>query len=328
MPGITPEPVMKIAMGFMAAKFLFAANEIGLFEALASGPASLGELATRIGVPSRTTAIVAAAMVSLGLIEQEEGRYRNSAEAAAFLSGGPGFDLRMALRFWNGINYPMWQRLEEAVRAGHGQPQFGKMDQLQQQMYSAGVEAFTTPVAAALATAYDFCRHRRLLDVGGGTGSFLLALLRHYPQLEGTLFDLPGACAVARRRIAAEPERTRIEIIEGEIFKAPLPQDHDVLLLANVVHHCSEARNLELLEKLRATTQKGARLLLVDFWSDPTHSEPMAAALMSGTFLLVSGEGQTYSEQEADEWLEKAKWRKLECKPLTILNSVIVAEAI
>ena len=118
MPGITPEPVMKIAMGFMAAKFFFAANEIGLFEALAIGPASLGELATWIAVPSRTTAIVAAAMVSLGLIEQEEGRYRNSAEAAAFLSGGPGFDLRMALRFWNGINYPMWQRLEEAVRAG------------------------------------------------------------------------------------------------------------------------------------------------------------------------------------------------------------------
>ena len=58
MPGITPEPVMKIAMGFMAAKFLFAANEIGLFEALATGPASLRELATRIAVPSRTTTAI------------------------------------------------------------------------------------------------------------------------------------------------------------------------------------------------------------------------------------------------------------------------------
>jgi hypothetical protein len=62
MSTVTPEPILKIATGFMAAKFLFAANEIGLFEALASGPASLEEIADRIAVPSRTTGIVAAAI--------------------------------------------------------------------------------------------------------------------------------------------------------------------------------------------------------------------------------------------------------------------------
>jgi ubiquinone/menaquinone biosynthesis C-methylase UbiE len=315
-------------MGFMAAKLLFTANEIGLFEALAHGPADVEELASRIAVPARTTAIVAAAMVSLGLIEQEEGRYRNSAAASTFLAGQPGVDLRMALRFWNGISYPMWQKLEEAVRTGRGQAQFGKFDQAQQEMYSAGVEALTAPVAAALATAYDFSPHRRLLDVGGGTGSFLLVLLRQYAHLKGTLFELPGACTVARRRLARKPERTRIEIIEGDVFEIPLPSDHDVLLLSNVVHHCSAAQNVELLRKMRATVQSGARLLLVDLWTDPTHTEPTAAALMSGTFLLISGEGQSYSEQEADGWLELTKWRKLERKPLSSPNSLIVAEAI
>ena len=68
---VTPEPIMKIAMGFMAAKYLFAATEIGVFDALARGPASLGELATSTGIPSRTLGIVAAAMVSLGLLELE-----------------------------------------------------------------------------------------------------------------------------------------------------------------------------------------------------------------------------------------------------------------
>jgi Dimerisation domain len=55
MPAITPEPILKVALGFMAAKYLFAANEIGLFEALARGPADLEELANRIAVPLRTT---------------------------------------------------------------------------------------------------------------------------------------------------------------------------------------------------------------------------------------------------------------------------------
>ena len=71
MPTITPDLIMKIAMGFMAAKYLFVASEIGLFEALGSGPANLEELAKRVAAPTRTVGIVAAAMVSLGLIEQQ-----------------------------------------------------------------------------------------------------------------------------------------------------------------------------------------------------------------------------------------------------------------
>jgi len=74
-------------MGLMAAKFLFTASDIGLFEALASGPATLVEIANRIAVPQRTTGIVVAAMVSLGLIELDGSRYRNSEAAAAFLAG-------------------------------------------------------------------------------------------------------------------------------------------------------------------------------------------------------------------------------------------------
>ena len=118
MQAITPEPILKIATGFMAAKQLFAASEIGLFEALADGPASLQELAGKTAVPQRTVGIVAAAMVSLGLIDQEGGRYRNGETAATFLAGKPGHDVRPVLRFFNSISYPLWERLADAVRSG------------------------------------------------------------------------------------------------------------------------------------------------------------------------------------------------------------------
>jgi len=223
---ITPEPILKIATGFMAAKQLFAASEIGLFEALADGPASLEELAGKTTVPVRTVGIVAAAMVSLGLIDQKGGRYRNSEAAATFLASKPGHDVRPVLRFFNSICYPLWERFADAVRSGEGQAQFGKFDREQQQIFSAGVEALTAPVAGSLAVAYDFSGHRRLLDIGGGTGSFLLAVLRRYPALRGTLFELPGACAVARQRLSAEPEGSRIGIVEGDTLKTPLPAGH------------------------------------------------------------------------------------------------------
>jgi ubiquinone/menaquinone biosynthesis C-methylase UbiE len=266
-------------------------------------------------------------MVSLGLIDQEGGRYRNGEAAATFLAGKLGHDVRPVLRFFNGVCYPLWERFADAVRSGEGQAQFGKFDREQQQLFSAGVEALTAPVASSLAVAYDFGIHKRLLDIGGGTGSFLLAILRRYPGLRGSLFELPGACAVARQRLSAELEGTRIDIVEGDMFKMPLPDDHDVLLVANTVHVLSVPHNLELMRKMRATVQRGARLLLVDFWTDPTHTDPPAAALMSGEFLVMAGEGQAYSEQEADQWLGQTGWRKHERKQLAGMSSVIVAEA-
>ena len=141
MPDVTPDPIMKIAMGFMAAKHLFAANEIGLFEGLVAGPASIDELAKKTSIPRRTLGIVANAMVSLGLVERQGDSYQNSDATAKFLAGRPGPDLRPMLRFWNWISYPTWQKLDEAVRTGEGQAQFGSFNKEEQQIFSAGVES-------------------------------------------------------------------------------------------------------------------------------------------------------------------------------------------
>jgi len=327
MADITPDPIMRIALGFMAAKHLFVASAIGLFEGLTGGPATLNELAQKCGVPRRTLGISADAMASLGLVERDGDRYRNSGAAAVFLAGAPGPDLRPALRVFDRISYGLRMSLEAAVRAGEGQRQFGGFTAEQQQIFSAGVEAITAASAAALAANYDFGRHRRVLDVGGGTGSFLIPILRRYPALQATLFELPGACAVARQRLAGEPEGARVAVVEGDFFKNPLPGGHDVLIVANTVHVLSVGHNLDLLKAMRAGVEADARLLLVDLWMDPTHTQPPAAPLMSGEFLVMSGEGQAYGEDEADGWLGQTGWRKLERRPLAGLNSVIIAEA-
>jgi SAM-dependent methyltransferase len=327
MSEIAPDPIMRIALGFMAAKHLFVASEIGVFEKLANGPMRLDELAAATGIPRRTLRISADAMVSLGLLERQDSGYRNSEAAAAFLGGASGPDLRPMLRFFDQVSYGLWAELEDAVRNGEGRRQFNRFTPEQQLIFSAGVEAFTAPAAAALATVYDFGRHRRMLDIGGGTGSFLLPILRRFPGLEATLFELPGACAVARRRLAGEPEGPRVAVVEGDFFTDPLPDGHDVLIVANTVHVLSVAHNLELIQNMRAHAASGARLLLVDLWMDPTRTEPPAAPLMSGEFLVMSGEGQAYAEEDSDTWLAQTGWRKLERRPLAGPASVIIAEA-
>src|SRR5438105_4877927 len=202
MTAVTPDLIFQVANGFMASKLLFVANDIGLFEALADAPTTLDELAQRMGIPRRTLRIVADALVALGLLERQDDQYQNTPVTATFLSGRSPSDLRPALRFWDRLTYPRWIKLEEVVRTG--QAVFGVFGFTpeEQALYTPGVEAITAGTARALATTYKFAHRRKLLDLGGGSGSFLLAVLSQHPHLEGTLFDLPDVTALARRRLA------------------------------------------------------------------------------------------------------------------------------
>jgi ubiquinone/menaquinone biosynthesis C-methylase UbiE len=326
MTAVTPDLIFQVANGFMAAKHLFVANEVGLFAALADSAATLDEVAQRIGVPRRTLRILADAMVALGLLERQGDKYQNTPATFAFLSGRTPADLRPALRYWNRLNYQRWTRLEEVVRTE--QPVFGDFTftSEEQQLYTEGVDAITAGTARALAVTYEFTQHRRLLDLGGGTGSFLSAVLRQHPNIEATLFDRPAVSELAQRRLAGESMATRLQIVEGDFFTDPLPTDHDVILIANVFHNFLPERNRALLRQVGTFAPAGTRLLLVDFWTDPTHTRPPTAALMAGAFLLVSGEGDVYSAEEVQDWLQATGWRMLELKSLAGPSSLIVAE--
>ena len=89
MATISPESILQVANGFMAAKHLFIANEIGLFEALSEAPLNLDELAHRLQIPRRTARIVIDAMVALGFVERREDQYQNTAVADTYLTGRP-----------------------------------------------------------------------------------------------------------------------------------------------------------------------------------------------------------------------------------------------
>jgi O-methyltransferase domain/Dimerisation domain len=327
MSEVTPDLIFQVASGFMAAKYLLVANEVGLFEKLEEGPATLDVLAQRTGIPPRTMRILADALVAVSFLERQEDRYQNSAVAATFLSGRTPADLRPFLRFWNHLSYPRWTKLEEALRTSRAP--FGEVSRFtveEQELFSTGVEAITAGTAQALAATYDFSRHHRVLDLAGGTGSFLTALLNRYSSLNATLFELPAVIALAQQRLAASPLAERIQFVAGDLFNGPLPIGHDAVIVANCMDGFSPARNLDLLRRIRAHVPDEAHLLLVDFWTDPTHTKPQFAALMAAEILAYFDEGDMYSEEEMRGWLKETGWQAVEWKPLVGPQSVIVAK--
>ncbi|HVE46159.1 MAG TPA: methyltransferase [Acidimicrobiales bacterium] len=325
--GVNPEPIMRLASGFMAAKHLFAANELGMFEALGESPANLDALAARTGLTPRAARISADAMVALGLLEREGDTYRNGEVAATYLAGRTPADLRPFLRFWDKISYPAWIGFADALGSAPAQEVFD-LDDESQQIVSAGIEAVLAGPARALLETFDFAPHRRLLDIGGGTGSWTIAVAQRHPHLEATVVDLPVVVPMARQRIADAGLAARVRAEVGDVMAGDLPTGYDVFLVANLIHYWTPGDNLALLERVRSAAEPGSRLLLADFWTDATHTEPLFAALMAGEFAAQLRDGDVYSVDEVRGWLQASGWRFIEHTTLAGPQSLIVAEAV
>ncbi|MEI2700549.1 MAG: methyltransferase dimerization domain-containing protein [Microthrixaceae bacterium] len=171
----SPASILQVAAGYMASKHLFAANQLGIFEALADAPTDLRALAARTGLTNRAARISVDAMVALGFIERSGDQYRNGEAVQTFLAGRPGPDLRPYLRLADEILYPTFESLAEALGSGPPHEVF-ELDEAHQQVLSAGIEAILAGPAAALGHVVDLGDRRRLLDIGGGTGSWTIGL--------------------------------------------------------------------------------------------------------------------------------------------------------
>lgn len=318
---VTPEPIMQIMGGYVASQQLFVANELGLFAALGDGPQPLGDLAEEVDAPARSLRVVADGLAALGLLEKENGRYSNTPATQTFLSGKTPADLRPILRLNHKVQYPHLANLEEAVR--RNEPTVGELTAEEQAIYSKGIDAVTAGTAMALAEAYDFGQHERLLDVGGGLGTFHRAIKRRYPNLPVTLFERPRVAKMARERANGSD----LNVVAGDFFQDPLPSGHDAVLLANIVHNFPAGRNLKLLQSVREAVTPGSRLLLVDWWMNEAHTEPVFAALLAAVLLTFSG-GENVSLGEAQAWLSQTGWREVDVRPLDPNNKLLIAEAV
>jgi hypothetical protein len=198
---VTADRILEIAQGFMASKHLFAASALGLFEALGEGPVNLEGLAARTGLSVRTARISADAMVALALLERRGDRYANSPAAATFLSGATPTDLRPLLAFWDRLSYPAWEDLAGALGRGRPVREIFQIDEELVPVMSAGIAAATAAACRALPEAAGLPMASRLLDIGGGTGSWSIALATADPTLTATVFELADVARVAREQV-------------------------------------------------------------------------------------------------------------------------------
>jgi len=304
-----------LCAGFVYAQVLAAVVRLELLETLAAGPLTFGELERRVDLPPAGLERLLEAAVALRLVERRRGgRFGLGALGAAMVEND-GIKRMVA------HHAMLYADLADPVALLRGE----RRDQGDRRLrdywgYARGddprglgedaVAPYTDLMAASqsfiaeeVTAAYPFRRHRRLLDVGGGDGTFLRAVATAAPELELALFDLPAVAVHARRRLAAAG--VDAEVHSGSFFADALPAGADVVTLVRVVHDHDDADVVTLLRAVRAAIAPGGTLVLAEPMAGTRGAEPITDAYF-GFYLWAMGSGRTRTLAELGALLESA----------------------
>ena len=324
-----------LCAGFVYSQVLFACVASGLLRRLLERPQTSAELAAATEIaPERLERLVAAA-ASLGLLERRGGGRYGLGMSGAALLGNPGVEamIRHHAALYADLCDPV-----ALLRAPQSATRLGAFWGYARAEHPAdlpaeSVAAYTRLmgesqqfIAEIVLAAHDFRRHRRLLDVGGGNGTFALAAARAAPDLQVGVFDLPAVAAQARARFAEQGLAARASAWEGDFLRDPLPRGADLVTIVRVLHDHDDPAVRTLLAAVRQAMKPGDQLLIAEPMADSFGANPMADAYF-GMYLMAMGSGRARSASELGELLHEAGFGSVRARRShnPLLASVLVA---
>jgi hypothetical protein len=232
-------------------------------------------------------------------------------------------------------HYQAWGKVMHSVQTGEiafdqvfgmGVWQHRAQHPAHAQLFDAAMANFIGVVNAAVLASYPFATIEKIVDVGGGDGSLLVALLQAHPRMQGVLFDLPHVAEKATQRITAAGLAGRCEIIAGDGF-ASVPSGGDAYVLSRVIHDWDDEHSVAILKNCHRAMTDQSRLLLIERVL-PSRVEPSSAAqalVLSDLNMMVMNGGRERMEAEYRTLCTAAGLRLVQILPTQSPMSVIEA---
>lgn len=309
-----PIPVIDSFSGMMKAKAILAANEIGLFATLASGPLSVDEIAHRIEASPRGISDLVDALCASGYLRRVKGRTALTRLSRKWLIPTSPSYVGHMLQHVNDL-WSIWSRLELAVLKG-GPPASDYHDWLNNddnadllRRHILGLHDISASTAGEIVRLIPPFRESgngqrgdRLLDLGGGHGGYSVAFCRKYPLLSATVFDLKNTVEIGREIVSEKRMSKRVEFVVGDFMTSKLGSGYTGVLYFNIMHNLSEKDNRRLLAKVYDALLPGGTLAIWDIFKEHGAERDMLPALMA-LHMLVSSGGTSYQIDDVKNWL-------------------------
>jgi demethylspheroidene O-methyltransferase len=325
-----------LVAGFVYTQVLQAVVHLDLLKRVAATPLLIAELASLTGLPKDSMERLVAAAIPLRLLSERTGGRIGLGDLGAALLGNPGVAamimhhavlyrdladpvglLRDPARKTEMADYWAYARNE-----GASSLEAGKVADYSDLM--AVSQAF---IAEEILSAYPIAQHRKLLDIGGGQGAFVLRAARHAPQLQFGLFDLPAVAARASQAFAAEGLGDRAEATGGDLFKDALPKGADLACLIRVLYDHEDHKAAMILKAARDSLAPGGTLLIAEPMAGTKGAERMGASYF-GFYLLAMKGGNARSADRLSQMARTAGFtdvKRLQTNS-PLLTSVLLAK--
>ncbi|MEU2603669.1 methyltransferase [Streptomyces albus] len=265
--------LVRMTYGYMTSQMIRTAVELRISELLGDGPRTGAELASLTGTHPPSLHRLLRSLVTFGVLtEPEPGTFGRTSTGALLDASAPGHLTDIAALFCGEEFWHSWSCLTHSITTGeaafdtlHGTDFYSYIAQHPKfaQTFRAAMAANAAFEAPFIVAGYDFSPYRTLVDVGGGDGTLLAAVLEHCPGGRGIVLETPAMAEQARERLAEAGLADRSEVVAGDFFDK-VPEGGDGYLLKSVLHNWDDARAIDLLRSCRAAMDSSGTLLVLE----------------------------------------------------------------
>ena len=308
----------ELITGYWLSQAIYVFAKLHIADLLRAGPHSAAQLAALSGADADALERLLRALSACAVVRMRSDRRFTLTPLGALLQSRAPLSLR-DWALYNGapFHWQPWSELLHCVRTGRTgtEKRFGcgffdllAQDRAAAALFDDAMGALSNSQNALLLRAFDFKRYRTVVDVGGGRGDLLFAILRAHRKTRGILYDLPPVAAAAQARAARAKLGGRWKTIGGSFFDA-VPAGGDLYILKQVVHDWPDDAAVRILSNCRSAMRHGAALALVELVVPPAGKAPDALANMTDLEMLVCTGGRERSAREYAALLQRAGLR-------------------
>jgi ubiquinone/menaquinone biosynthesis C-methylase UbiE len=313
----TPQQVMiKMVAGLWLSRAIYIAAHLGLSDLIKDGPRTAAELALATDTHAPSLYRVLRGLASEGIfVEDENGRFHSTPLAATLQSDIPGSMRATAISELGGEHLDGWRNVMHSVKTGDiaFDNHFGKSvweyyaeNPEDSRIFNQSMTSISEWVNDAVTTAYDFSGFEKIVDIGGGHGSLLAAVLSVSPEAKGILFDRSDVVEGAGNVIEAKGVQDRCEAVAGDFFSS-VPEGADAYMMKFIIHDWNDEQCVQILRNCRQAMNPGGKLLVIEMVI-PTGNENHIGKLFDLNMLVMTG-GRERTEEDFRTLYQKAGFR-------------------
>jgi ubiquinone/menaquinone biosynthesis C-methylase UbiE len=299
---------------------LKAAIELDLFTAIGEGSVTAAELSVHMQASTRGVQALSDFLVTAGLLEKNDNRYRLTSDSAMFLSKKSPAYAGSATRFLGSPHLTRtYDNLADIVRSGRHQPDQGVLEESEHPAwvdFARSMGPLVHPIAEQTEKIVRSNSGIRVLDIAAGHGLFGIAVARHNPNAKIVAVDWPSVLAVAKENAERASVSDRYTLLPGDALNATLGSGFDVVLVPNFLHMWDRLTIQGLLKRVHNALAPKGRIVIVEFVPDENRISPPVPAAFALTMLVNTKGGNAYTASEYRDMLSEAGFSDSEVNPL------------